>query len=137
MSNISGYNALISKNNDLIAAPYEFYLLDGVPTLLRGNGTLSANFAATPQMVSINTWTNLSVTMISTTVNHYLNGILNGSGTLSTTITDINSPLYIGARGNNSYYCTGKISQIRIYNRALSQSEIQQNFNASRSRYGV
>lgn len=46
---------------------------------------------------------------------------------------------YIGAF--NSGYATshfqGKISLIRLYNRALSSSEITQNFNATRSRFGI
>lgn len=31
----------------------------------------------------------------------------------------------------------GNVSSVKIYNRALSSAEIQQNFNATRSRYGV
>jgi hypothetical protein len=31
----------------------------------------------------------------------------------------------------------GNISQVQIYNRALSQQEILQNFNATRFRYGI
>lgn len=39
--------------------------------------------------------------------------------------------------GGGSYYFGGKIAVSMIYNRALSQSEIIQNFNALRGRYGV
>ena len=46
------------------------------------------------------------------------------------TITN-NAPLLIGSS------FTGSISNIRIYNRALSSSEITQNFNATKSRYGL
>jgi hypothetical protein len=31
----------------------------------------------------------------------------------------------------------GKISQVSIYNRALSDSEIKQNFEAHRKKYGI
>jgi len=35
------------------------------------------------------------------------------------------------------YYFKGKISVVKIYNRALSAAEVQQNFNATRSRFGI
>jgi hypothetical protein len=66
----------------------------------------------------------------------YENGIsiisynYNGIG-VSSAIND----LIIG-RGTDTYF-PGSIYSMQIYNRALSQSEIQQNFNATRSRYGV
>jgi hypothetical protein len=46
------------------------------------------------------------------------------------TITN-NAPLLIGS------FFTGSISNIRIYNRALSSSEITQSFNATKGRYGL
>ena len=41
------------------------------------------------------------------------------------------------ASGGGYPYFNGNISQIQIYNRALSATEILQNFNALRGRYGV
>ena len=37
----------------------------------------------------------------------------------------------------DDYYFDGKISNFRIYSKALTTSEIQQNFNALRGRYGI
>jgi len=31
----------------------------------------------------------------------------------------------------------GKVSSVEIYNRALSSSEVEQNFNALKGRYGI
>ena len=39
--------------------------------------------------------------------------------------------------GNNGEQFGGNIAQVSIYNRALTASEIQQNFNATRSRFGI
>ncbi len=39
--------------------------------------------------------------------------------------------------GDASYSISGNLSQVRIYNRVLSSDEIRQNFNATRSRYGI
>ena len=43
----------------------------------------------------------------------------------------------IGVNTNGSSYFDGKYGEIRIYNRALTATEVSQNFNATRSKYGV
>ena len=52
----------------------------------------------------------------------YIDGISQGSETM-TNITPVD---YIGTgqTGNNDYHFTGKIDDVRIYNRALSSDEI-------------
>ena len=42
-----------------------------------------------------------------------------------------------GDIGINAYYVNGKISNVKIYNRALSADEVAQNFNALRGRFGI
>jgi hypothetical protein len=56
----------------------------------------------------------------------YIDGILQGS-TPTTEIPDVYSRdgLNIGREPNPAYYYTGKIDDIRLYNRALSEAEIQ------------
>ena len=41
------------------------------------------------------------------------------------------------ATGNGGDYLKGRISSVKVYNRALTAAEIQQNFNAIRGRYGI
>ena len=84
-----------------------------------------------------------------TTIKGYLNGNLRstlnqgvaGPLTYPTTgSSPILGGLYLGSLENNlgvSRYWTGNIYQIQIYNRSLNDSEILQNFNSSRSRFGV
>ncbi|QPB08155.1 baseplate wedge subunit [Synechococcus phage S-H9-1] len=71
----------------------------------------------------------------------YQNGVSLGSTTI-TPVGSIQKPLRIGARfandGNGS--ADGRQTQsggLRAYNRALSATEVSQNFNATRSKYGV
>jgi hypothetical protein len=72
----------------------------------------------------------------------YLDGVLAGTNSLGVD-TNINlqgRPLAIGARnleGNISAFFSGNISNVQIYNRPLSANEVSQNFNATRSRFGV
>jgi len=39
--------------------------------------------------------------------------------------------------GGNSYAFQGKIAVVQMYNRALSATEISQNYNAQKSRFGL
>jgi hypothetical protein len=48
-----------------------------------------------------------------------------------------NEKLYIGSRGGNSFFAHMKLGQVLLYNRALSASEILQNYNATKSRFGL
>ena len=48
-----------------------------------------------------------------------------------------NFKLFIGNRDSSSIPANCNIGQVQIYNRALSQQEILQNFNATRFRYGI
>lgn len=43
----------------------------------------------------------------------------------------------IGRRTNNTYFFDGNIYLVRIYNKALSASEVLQNYHATKGRYGL
>jgi hypothetical protein len=74
----------------------------------------------------------------------YINGQLSSQN--STALADLSAAAtddfwYIGrntaAGGAEGNYFTGNQAQTKIYNRALTATEIAQNFNATRSRYGI
>ncbi len=44
---------------------------------------------------------------------------------------------HIGQNNNDTNKFIGRISNLKVYDRALTASEVQQNYNATRSRYGV
>ncbi len=90
-----------------------------------------------PTAYLFNIWRNLSFTFSSPDAKLYVNGNVTQSASIvETDIDDINT-IYVGAAQDTSNYFTGYISNVSIYNRALSASEIQQNFQATRSRYGI
>ena len=66
----------------------------------------------------------------------YLNSVLNASNSAT---GDMNTPLgfRIGSDINGGNNWNGSVSNVQIYNRALSESEIKQNFEAYRGRFGV
>ena len=62
----------------------------------------------------------------------YIDGFLDGTTTdMTTGNTQNSSPLYIGRRGDNQNYFKGEIDELRIWNTARSQQEIQDNYQNS------
>ena len=67
----------------------------------------------------------------------YLDGVLkNTNSSISSGPNSNSNPLLIGSRSGPHGF-GGSISNIKIYNRVISASEVQQNFNALRGRYGI
>lgn len=68
----------------------------------------------------------------------YINGILNAQTTKgqTSTILGLNN-VTIGSSSISGEHFNGSIADIKIYDRALSASEVLQNFNATRQRFGV
>lgn len=83
-----------------------------------------------------NIWYYTTLVINGLNISAYLNGELDYTGTYTAFTTAYH--LTLGKHGTStSYPFAGKISNVQIYNRALSQSEITQNFQAMRSRYGI
>ena len=71
------------------------------------------------------------------TMKLYLNGSLVGTATTSVSIIYSDSyPLLMGYYAN-AFATNMSIGSLKLYNRALSDTEIQQNFNAMRERYNI
>ena len=69
----------------------------------------------------------------------YINGQLDSSYTLSATPKSTNYPICLGRwdGGYGAYYFNGRVYSGNIHNRALTAQEVQQNYNATRGRYGI
>ncbi|GFE60846.1 hypothetical protein AOG2_14330 [Geobacter sp. AOG2] len=83
-----------------------------------------------PTILTTNTWSHLAATYDGTTLSVYVNGILKGSENISTIIPASSGALRIG--GNSIWateYFTGIIDNVRIFNRALTGTEIQTDMN--------
>lgn len=85
-------------------------------------------------------WTNLGVTRSSGLVTQYIDGLSRSTFTRATSLLT-NQTLAIGSNistGPGTYGgFPGSISNVNMYNRALSAAEISQNFNALRGRFGL
>ena len=68
----------------------------------------------------------------------YVNGTLQTTGSsISGNVLTTGTYYLIRSDAGNVDYGKGKIYSHKLYNRALTSAEIQQNFNATRSRYGI
>jgi hypothetical protein len=85
------------------------------------------------------TWINVVLTRIGSTLSLYANSNFITSVTNTTTFGSATGNLNIGVDGNNSAEpLTGKIANVMIYkNKGLTLSEVSQNYNAQKSRFGL
>jgi hypothetical protein len=91
----------------------------------RGAGSSLFGTAA----LTTNTWTHLAGTYDGATMRMYVNGVQVSSRAQTGQIAISTSPLQIGGDTIYGQYFPGRIDEVRIYNRALSATEIQRDMN--------
>lgn len=111
--------------------------------VFRVSGSLGASFHSNAEVINYNEYV-FSCFNIDPKVSQYIKMFLNGVElTEYTTNTSLGSDqscnsthgLYIGNDLGTRMHFKGKIDDVRLYNRALSTSEISQIYNATKSRY--
>jgi Concanavalin A-like lectin/glucanases superfamily len=83
-----------------------------------------------PNPLPLNTWTYVAATYNGAMFSLYVNGIVVASQPVSGNILPSVGPLRFGGNSIWGEYFVGKIDEVRIYNRALNQTEIQADMNA-------
>jgi hypothetical protein len=139
-------NTVVGSNQAIIEFPNSGSLDQTAIHLGHDNTRIVTGFGGSPYNgyvyvvtgFSTSLWYNISCVISGSVVNAYANGVFVGTAT-NTGPVEINPIGQIGRY--NSYFsgnysnCSVSISQ--LYNRALSPSEITQNFNALRGRFGI
>ena len=77
----------------------------------------------------VNAWTHVALTYDGATLRLYVNGVLTASQARTGAVQTNSSPLRIGGNSPYGEYFQGRIDEVRVYNRALSQAEIQTDMN--------
>jgi fibronectin type 3 domain-containing protein len=130
-TSLSGWRTVILKETSNGLA-YALYAYDNAPRpatyINTGGNDLSA---AGTTGIPVNTWTHLAATYDATTLRLFVNGTQVGTRAISGSIVVSGSPLRIGGNALWGEYFTGRIDEARIYNRALSQAEIQTDMNTA------
>lgn len=106
-------------------------------TSISANNIGSAYSLSAPLIPS--DWNFITLTKDSSTLHSwYLNGVFSNSSITNNNYTVNSQAWKIGRRAlNTTFIYGGNIAQLSIYSRALTAAEVLQNFNASRSRYGI
>ena len=132
----SGYQNIMAIQNP----SYMLMLLDDNTTSMGfwssdglGGGSLNMD------SISANTWYNaVFVREGNSTTNGYktyLNGVFKGQANTGTWSSSDN--VWLAGRDAQPQYYNGRISNAKIYNRALTSAEVTQNYNAIKGRFGL
>lgn len=134
---ISNYNGIISKTLDNTDG-YELRTTTFSSTTTniefryKGDNAGSGGYTVTNGV-----WYHICCTGQSGAQRLYINGSLVLSGSAATTPTANSNNLVIAKLAYAGLYLNALISAVKIYNRALTDSEVFQNFQAVRGRYGI
>ena len=162
--NLGTSSSLKFTSNFTIDVWLKFNTLSGIRTIVSNNETggygIIANLASTrletwfyingvyikagEDMSNYNTvmWFNITASFDGSNVNFYRNGNLMQNIPVVGTVSITAEPLIVGANpqvGGTSFidFFNGQIAVFSMYNRALASSEVLQNFNAQKSRFGL
>lgn len=137
-----GYSSIIGKGTS--DTDEEYCLLIHSSFLYFDVGVNFGPYVQPSYSFATNTWYNICCVHTrsgSSALTAYVNLSQVAGSTAGASLTPNNNsaPVSIGSRFHNSHNgpFNGNIGQISIYNRVLSLVEIRQNFNATRSRYGL
>jgi hypothetical protein len=99
-------------------------------------GALRGTITWTPV---IGSWLNIVLRRSSNTVSCYINNVLTGTPFSMNLDIDLANPnlWFMRSQHTAGQWTNGRISTFSIYNSAISDAGIEQNFNALRGRYGV
>lgn len=141
-SNISNIRALFSNSSTGVAT-------NGVRIFINlenqssrtlhmeiGNGS-SGLYVSTGAIITYDTWQHVAFTLNKNTSKGiiYHNGIKVTESTLSFTNYNTNAVFRFGAIGNGGYVYVGALANYLLYNRALTESEIKQNYDNQKGRF--
>jgi hypothetical protein len=131
-ANATFWSAAIAKEQPSDPAndvAYALYTADGgskPPSVhgLFGSGGGADKTAVGTSNLTLNTWVHLAGTYDGTALRLYVNGALVATKAQTGSMTATTGALRIGGDFSKEYF-TGLIDEVRVYNRALSQTEIQ------------
>ncbi len=128
---LNRWNSVIAKGN-ANSNPVHNYALEinnaNRFQCIWGNGSSQISVISTTPATA-NQFIHVACVWNGTSHQLYLNGALNASTTGSLTPAANTSPLYIGQFGGNTDRLVGTIDEVRIYNTARTQTQIQSDMN--------
>ena len=128
MSNGSNYIDINFQNDILFSLIFE-----------RPGGLYSQNLIRSSNGVvaSLGVWAHYACTYNREQAKIYFNGVEVASSNYTEAPYNLGNTFTIGAYDSGGYNLNGFISNAQLYNRALSATEILQNYNATKGRFGL
>jgi hypothetical protein len=135
------FHGLLNREYGATRNGYNLWFIRDNPNLI---AIASERFAGTGQKLAfvlldndscINKWNHYCVTYDGNNLRFYFNGQFTNSVFADGNITNTTGTLQIARRQTTNGNCA--ISNIHIYNKALSVMEVQQNYNSLKSRFGI
>ncbi len=124
----SGYDGVLGMiTNDSNA--FEVFMDNSTSVLSAG----SYPWQLTYTIPKKNVWYHVYVETVSGVGKIYINGVLQDTGNVAYGGASNTADFYIGSR-NTTYFFPGYLDDVRVYNRALSASEIKQQYNQGGSK---
>jgi hypothetical protein len=117
--------------------PYEIYTTSGKIYYRLNNNSTPGTTQGSTLSLNMNKWNYICGTYNNVKMRLYMNTILDIDVNFTPTLTNTNSDLTIGSYSDGRYPLSANISNIQIYNRALSAAEVLQNYNATKGRFGL
>ena len=130
-SSFTNQGNIVSKSSNL-----------GYRMRFQSNGTFwmysNTNTITSPSTYTINNWFHTVGVFSSTGLRMYINGsLVQSNGTPFTPSSYGVSSFIVGGNSTTQELFQGRIANVSVYNRALNQTEITQNFNAQKTRFGL
>jgi len=130
------------NDNNLVssAAGGHFMFFSGTSTLYSGNSNnppFGPGGFGSSASFSQGTWYCATVVFSSPQISVYVNGVLDNFDPTYGPAHSGDGSVNLACFGPAGNLLTGKISEVYCYGRALSAGEVLQNFNATKSRYGL
>ena len=127
------WNGVLGKASSDNDAAHNYALLvdkTGRPICVIGNGT-TYNTAKSATALAVQRFYHLACTWDGSQLRFYLDCVLNKTATQTITPTATGGPLVIGQFGGNVDYLDGVVDEVRIFNVAVTQANIQIDMNTA------
>ena len=149
-NNLTGFQTIFGQDTSTAISRGRFYFQKAGGTteglilnvvnfsIVLSNNTIVVVNAINP--VVTNQWYNYSAVLTTTTLSLYENGILQNTVSDSNTFLTPNTTIVLNAGYFSNAiadYVNGKSSSFLIYNRSLTTTEVLQNYNATKTRFGL
>jgi flagellin-like protein len=130
------WNLILHKGAGVSAGQYAYYLrlTNNKITFTISNDTAADELSGT-KTYNVNSWYHVVAVSSSTALTVYQNGVFDKN--MSRTVIPLNSASSLKVGRGYNYFFNGIIDEVRIYNRALREEEIKENFDAKASNYQV